>query len=278
MGRRVSRQVGRDSRHEKTDTAADLRCDARVHMLECPHAASTLRDCDISRLDRVQDAAAVTDRVRGLDRIVIALLDVSLKVFQLTAERGFDRRPGGCRDQPRRHSSGEADVATGPPVRAVDCPRCVATLWIQRMGRRLAASRVSRKHIPDVPIDPVLSPISASACSSLLLVRSSGTRSTTANVSRSPSRRERSQWLSAPVVEPTPRWAGTSPLPAKRPTTRRCRRRTRRATPSQTAAQPVGHRNVANARAQYGGPRREDRALLDPDGWPCGFRASASWS
>jgi hypothetical protein len=37
----------------------------------------------------------------------------------------------------------------------------------------------------------------------------------------------------------------------------------------------VGHRNVANARAQYGGPRREDRALLDPDGWPCGFRASA---
>jgi hypothetical protein len=35
-------------------------------------------------------------------------------------------------------------------------PRCVATLWIQRVGRRLTASDTSPKHVPDVPIDAVL--------------------------------------------------------------------------------------------------------------------------
>src|SRR5204863_5585321 len=117
------------------------------------HAARTLRHRDVPRLDRVQDSASGPDRIGRLDRIVIPLLYVPFEMFQLAAEGGLDLRPGGSADQVLGRSSGEANVATGVPVPAVDRPRGVATRWIEGVWWRLSPSGVGCKHVPDVPLD-----------------------------------------------------------------------------------------------------------------------------
>src|SRR5439155_7778326 len=98
------------------------------------------------------DAAPVPGRVRRLERVVVALVDVALDVLDLTTERGFDLRPRGRDDQFLGPSAVETQVVPGEPVRAVDRPTRLAPVGLERMRRALAATSICGQGIPDVQL------------------------------------------------------------------------------------------------------------------------------
>ena len=115
----------------------------RCSSAQAPAAASGGET--LARLDRIQDPAAVQERVGGLERVGVALDHVALDVLELPVEFARKLRPSRPRHDLGGRATVQGYVSVIEPVRAVDRPRRVAPAIAERVGRwsprRASASR-----------------------------------------------------------------------------------------------------------------------------------------